>query len=285
MIMTPELNEELRRDVEALLHRVGIANSYGWQNADDADPEFIGHAMWQTDAPLDDFFESESDSATRPDVPEWLKRIALEGTDFEGLVQAARMSIGLFLIQANLSQDNIFHSFNHGDLFDLHWMSSIIYLSTASDRIRSLFVAAAFRKTSDEYEKGKYNGQGKSRYTTPFFEAKDCIASSSTIEQDALARLPDLAEEVHQLRKVRNGLVHELATSLALRRRSTLNQPPQPRRHRALDFASLQKLREETEANHRRRLSENTKQLGDWFDLLMRMGSDVFIVEHYRRAR
>ena len=135
MIMTPEFNEELRRDIEALLHRIGIANSYGWQNADDADPEFIGHAMWQTDAPLDDFFESESDSATRPDAPEWLKRIALEGTDFEGLVQAARMSIGLFLIQANLSQDNIFHSFNHGDLFDLHWMSSIIYLSTASRSI------------------------------------------------------------------------------------------------------------------------------------------------------
>jgi hypothetical protein len=259
MIMTPELNEELRRDIEVFLHQIGIARSYGWQNAHDADPEFIGHAMWQTDTPLDDLFESESDSATRPDAPEWLKRIALEGTDFEGLVQAARMSIGLFLVQANLAQDNIFHSFNHGDLFDLHWMSSIIYLSTASDRIRSLFVAAVFRKTSDEYEKGKYNGQDRGWYATPFFEAKDCIASSSTIEQEALVRLPDLAEEVHQLRKVRNGLIHQLATTLALRRRSALDQPPRPRRRDELDFASLQKLREETEENHRRHLSENTK--------------------------
>jgi hypothetical protein len=97
MIMTPELNEGLRRDIEALLHQIGIARSYGWQNAYDADPDFIGHATWQTDAPLDDLFERESGSATRPDAPEWLKRIALEGTDFEGLMQAARISIGLFL--------------------------------------------------------------------------------------------------------------------------------------------------------------------------------------------
>jgi hypothetical protein len=66
MIMTPELNEELWRDIEALLPQIGIANSYGWQNADDADPEFIGHAMWQTNAPLDDFFDAESDGDAGP---------------------------------------------------------------------------------------------------------------------------------------------------------------------------------------------------------------------------
>jgi hypothetical protein len=45
--------------------------------------------------------------------------------------------------------------------------------------------------------------------------------------------------------------MHELATAIAVRKLSILNQPPQLQRLKALDFASLQKIREETEENHR----------------------------------
>jgi len=51
-IVTHQLDEVLRSEAEDLLQEAGVFefDSYGWLNADDADPEFVGHAMWQTDA-------------------------------------------------------------------------------------------------------------------------------------------------------------------------------------------------------------------------------------------
>jgi hypothetical protein len=51
-------HDALKREVQAALKDAAIyeIGSYGWLNEDEPDPEFIGHAMWQVDAPpLDEF--------------------------------------------------------------------------------------------------------------------------------------------------------------------------------------------------------------------------------------
>ena len=37
-----------------------------------------------------------------PPIPEWRRVAAVSGADFDGLVQPARVSIGLFLLQATI---------------------------------------------------------------------------------------------------------------------------------------------------------------------------------------
>jgi hypothetical protein len=50
-----QLDAALRAKIEPLLNagKVWNLHSYGWVSAYDADPEFIGHAMWQTDPPFE----------------------------------------------------------------------------------------------------------------------------------------------------------------------------------------------------------------------------------------
>ena len=51
--VVPFLPAALEREVQAALATAAIHDigSYGWLNEYDADPKFIGHAMWQTDQP------------------------------------------------------------------------------------------------------------------------------------------------------------------------------------------------------------------------------------------
>ena len=156
------------------------------------------------------------------------------------------MSIGLFLMQAKLSRNN---PFNEDDLLDLHWMSSVIYLSTASERIRALFIAAVFRLSATEYARGKYIDKNRNWYTTPFIEAIDTLTNPSPELGEALAKGPTLAEEIRRLREQRNELIHELATAIGRRRRASLDQrPPSDELRSEIDFAALQNVIKENEA-------------------------------------
>src|ERR1700722_16864820 len=109
--MIKEINKAMRQEMEVVLNAASIwhIDAIGWLNADDMDPEFIGHAMWQTDRPLDDDWSTfNARRPTKEQAPsiqppeEWTKVIAVSGVDFEGLMKAARMSIGLFLIQTKI---------------------------------------------------------------------------------------------------------------------------------------------------------------------------------------
>jgi hypothetical protein len=156
-------------------------------------------------------------------------------------------------------------------------------LDTASDRLRSLFIAATFRTSADEYAKGKYNGRRRSEYTAPFLEARDSLPASSPTLTEALNAAALLADEIWPQRRKRNELIHELATAIARRKRILLEQRPVSAKPRDFDFASFQKAIKESEARHMRELSETIKQLADWYELLVRGSNEVFIVEHYRR--
>jgi hypothetical protein len=160
-----------------------------------------------------------------------------------------------------------------------------VYLSTASDRIRALFIAAVFRKSAKAYANGKYDGRERGWYTTPFVEAKNTLPNASTDLAGAFVKAARLAVEIRKLRHKRNELIHERATSMGRRRLVLLDQRPQSFKPRDIDFSSLQKLIKENDAKHRHELSDTIKQLAEWYNLLVRASNEVFIVEHYRRSQ
>jgi hypothetical protein len=214
------LNDTVHTEVERELSRAGIRklSQFGWLNADDPDPEYLGHAKWHVDPPFKNptIFNARAPfSEIQPASPDWLKRISVIGADFEGLMEAARMSIGLLMLSIHCSRSKEFFD----DAFiDLHRMSALIYLSAASDRLREFFIAAAFRVTQDRYDKPKteFNGNPRSWYSTAFEETAVAFPNLG-----CLARVLSYVPEIREMRKERNTLIHEVATALALRERET----------------------------------------------------------------
>ena len=89
-----ELDAAVRGKIEQLLNAAGVwdFHSYGWVNAYDADPEFIGHAMWQTEPPFEHDHLWSIGGRGRPthppppEVTEVQRLLAVAGADFDGLM-------------------------------------------------------------------------------------------------------------------------------------------------------------------------------------------------------
>jgi hypothetical protein len=285
-----ELSEAIRAEMESALIAAGVweIGSMGWVDAETMDPETVGHAMWQTDPPLDidwTTFAARHARAEPPGPPpaEWLKLLAISGADFEGLIKAARLSIGLFLIQTKIIRTT---EFSDDDFFELHWMSAVIYLATAAERLREFFVAAAFRQTQAEYRaRGRcYRDQERARYATPFLEALELFRSSELSSE--LEKLNGMASSIQTIRDKRNELVHELATSMGHRERQRLSEQHQRRAPtRDVSFAEMQAAVVVMKDERTDRMAKTTKELADWYALLLSASNEVFVVEHGRRQQ
>jgi hypothetical protein len=284
------LDEALRREAEQLLREAEIwdFDAFGWLDADTADPEFFGHALWQTDSLSDVYLEyGFSDEAREPPEPtEWQKLVAVSGADFCGLMKTARMTFGLLLFQAKLLRANIFHD---DTVFDQHWMSTVIYLSTASDRLRELFIAAVFRRSSVEYKNDKnghyYKGEERRWYSTPFKEANADMPRRDDLSVPFDKLLP-MAAEIYKFQKTRNAIIHEVATLIGHRERQLLdNQSWKVRPEKNFDFSDIdiEKTKQDHEDAHEKRISETISQLTEWYFLLVRASNEVFIIENTLR--
>jgi hypothetical protein len=274
---------EIERHLD--LAKLRPLSSYGWIDERTEDPDFIGHAMWQVDPPISDerFFWTFSADANTPPPPMPTDRqqtLMVSGTDFEGLMAWARLSIGVVLSQASLLRE---HLFSDATFFELHRAGAVIYLSTASDRVRDFFVMAAFGKLRGAYDRqGPFQGEPRAKFKTVFAEALQHHGTRHDIQANLSALLP-LADEVEQLRKVRNQTIHELATEAARRERQSLERPLR-QAERDMDFHTIQ----EAARNHRllqdQRLDSAVQQLCRWYALLVKLSNETFIVENRLRV-
>jgi hypothetical protein len=280
LISAKEIDEYVRDEIAELLlsndvHELG---HYGWSGVDTVDDDLVGHAMWQTEPPVDWDFTDVFLRSVPQRLQPWQEVLALSGADFEGTMEAARLSIGLTLFQANLvrNDESADQSF-----FWLHHMGSMISLATASDRIRTFFIAGMFRKTSKEYQTGYYGRQKRSWYTTPFVEAADVFRDATEWTIDALGKLLRLVAMVRVFRDQRNDIVHEIASRLGRVERELL------KRNRAApkvegDFVSQQSS-VAIATQHQKELSAALDQSKDWHKLLVQASNLVFIAEHEQR--
>lgn len=286
---TPSFLDALKREVQAALKEAAINDigSYGWLSAHDADPEFIGHAMWQIDQPLIDQNALFGEGPVRRRPKDMEKEILTSGEDFCGLMEASRLSIGLALIWKHQAQNN---PVNESTFFWLHHTDAFLKLAIASERLRDLLIIAC-TGTSPKFYKPK---KKKERYIAPFEEAPELLSKRRVGNQrlvEPLRELPSFAEELFKYIDRRNVIVHEVATRMAqfvgdtvsgLQQRydqEQRNQSRQELRKKGKGVSRAKRRRREIELE----IDHATDELRDWYTLLIQASNAVFQVEYWTR--
>ncbi|MBY0511378.1 MAG: hypothetical protein K2P94_14650 [Rhodospirillaceae bacterium] len=272
---------QLQERMDTLLHAEGIypIENHGWLNAEDYDPDDIGHAMWQTDPPpgldwtlRDDLGEDDSK------LEDWKKIAATAGADFDGLMEFARRCIGLQLVHCPTPKRNIFAD---ETFFNLHWGNALLNMHMASDRLRRFFLTSVYRVHPNAY-RGRAGGH---LFVTPFETAASHLSRTGNALISASAeKLLPLTEAIYGYIEIRNRLVHEVATEMAHRAGKRLDSPPQ--RVEVLDFREvmLDKMVVEVQDAREARLQERVDQCCNWYKALADLANHVFIIENqYRR--
>jgi hypothetical protein len=276
------LNDTVHEEVERLLREAKISklSNFGWLNANDPDPELIGHAKWQVEPPIDDplFFNARATYRPKqPEPPDWLRAVAVAGSDFEGLMEAARMSMGLLLLSIDAARGREFFD---DAFFDIHRMSALMYLATASERLRELFIAAAFRKKQDDYNKSKVKAAGKSRreFSSPFAEATTKFSG-----YECLSKLNCLIPDVLEMRRERNILVHEIATAMAHREREGHARKGELADLTTENFQEFRRLRSVIRERLAQERDTTINRLSKRYTLLVLTSNEIFDFENQVR--
>lgn len=290
--VVPFLPAALEREVNSVLDdaRVYDITSYGWLNQNDPDPNFIGHAMWQTDGPsIDhDALFGEQPVCRRPSEIE--KVILTAGDDFTGLMQASRLSIGLALVWHYQARRD---PFGDSPFYWLHHTDSFLKLAIASDRLRDLLIVACTGNLP-----GFYRSQARQNrlFVTPFNEAKALLAAHGL--QDSrlakpIASLPAFAAKIFDFIDRRNKIVHDVATRIAKLMRDSLSElqerfdhervhgfAPNPRIEDAAASAAAQEARDR---ELRAEIDGSLQEIVAWYQLLIRASNAVFEAEYWSR--
>ncbi|MBZ0331377.1 hypothetical protein KZO25_13745 [Halomonas sp. ANAO-440] len=217
------------------------------------------------------------------------KLLIVSGSDFEGLMRASRLSIGLCLLHETIA---IQKPLDDNHYFWLHHTDSILQLNMASDRIREYFVVAFFDETSDSYKhKGRKNGW----YATPFIEARDRCQQEQVKKNivSAVTPLPDMAEKIYSFRESRNGIVHDISTKLGKIHKELVESQQQAFDYKAMpdagkdkpDYDLIRQKQNDVNRKHQEELSSSSQLIVDWYKALVKFSSHVFEVEHWLRSR
>jgi hypothetical protein len=285
--ITPFVPQALKREVQAALKDASIydISSYGWLNEYEADPEFIGHAMWQIDQPPIEQSALFGEGPVRRRPKDIEREILTSGEDFCGVMEASRLSIGLALIWKGPAQEN---PINESTFFWLHHTDAFLKLAIASDRIRDLLIIACTGTPPKPYKKKV------KLYATPFENAAELLAKRGINDQhliEPIRSLPSLAHQVVQYRRRRNAIVHDVATRMAQfigETVSHLQQRYDREQENRSRSATPQKPHGLSRAKKRRKeieieIDRAADELRQWYTLLIQASNAVFQVEYWTR--
>lgn len=281
---------DLESEVDKVLAAAGVFDigSYGWLNENDADPEHIGHAMWQADQPNVDFSAVFGDAPVRRRPKELEKEVLTLGEDFCGLMKASRLSIGLTLLWERQATQTFL---NESTFFRLHHMDAYLKLAMASDRLRDMLIVACTGSEAKNYRTTRQRRE----YVSSFNEATSLLALrrvDTSRLSESLAALPAQALSIYGFIDRRHKIVHEVATTMARSLRDTVAELQQKyddqQTHgftpRSIEFADLKHKAETLEEGYRRELANSVQELITWYKLLVDTSNHVFQVEYVSRA-
>jgi hypothetical protein len=279
----------LQEKATVLLNKEGIYSvlDYAWEGENTPSSDYVGLAMWTTDAPFQPRWNLW-DRTSPPSMPTERDEIYYKaGEDFIGTMELAKNNIGLVLYSfENRKPENIMDDV---ELFWEYRAVAAIWLNISSDRIRDFFVMARFGITAKDYAKlHEKNGL----YARPFRMQNP--AETPHARKTALALVKD-AEELGRLRRTRNEIVHTVASrqgsnavaSLNNQREEAAKVPYVPRNSTAA-FKNIQSWNETIEAlnNDRRKELEGAIQvLKEWYMLLVHASGLVFEFEYWKRIK
>lgn len=268
--------QNLASELERLLvaARIFDLRSYVWLNPDDTDPEFQGLAAWELAPPWDLL----RDDAKPTDLQ---KRLVVAGTDFEGSLGAARLSMGLLLLH---EQPGASREWGNQEFFWLHRISVLALLKIAADHIQR-YMALSWRGY------GFRGGSWKS-WEQPFLDAP-MLARAANLKEQALQHALGLAAIAPRLvahAKERDVTVHELTTQSAREIKSILESWEPATLSEAEKAQQWAQHYEEIVAAARADADEKMARrvvlreaLHDWYGLVVDTANHVFFLEHALR--
>lgn len=295
----PSSFSNLEADVVSALENAQIFDieSYGWLNADDPDPEFIGHAMWQTNSKYIDYLEviGESPVSRRPTNEE--KWILTLGEDLCGLMQASRLSLGLALVWAPRLKLNMLAPIENSFFWAQH-MNAFLTLAIASDRLRDLLIVAITGSETKVFENRATTPKQKKEnrwYVTPFKEAGQILSRRGVKTEhlkQAISDLPGEASYIYKRMKRRNSIVHEIAIRIAKHVCQNLldlqakyddeqNKEFSPKGDDIGEWLLCSDSRVDEMGSE---IDAAVKELCDWYLLLIKACSNVFQIEYWSRS-
>jgi hypothetical protein len=265
------LLKDLDSEIEEILNAEGVfpVSSHGWIDHDTEDPEYAGHAMWQTDPPFQHDFSTLLGGGVVQYAPTLRDEVLTRsGDDFEAVMISARRSIGMALARArtiqSLAQD-------HSEKFWQDYSTCMMLLAIASDRIRDFAVMAL---ENEEYDSKK--GE----------KAQEALVKGAIAKVPGLA---DLAKQSQAFKELRNKVVHKIATRAALRSVDILEE----QRGHAISGKPVEIWEPTFEE-----LQASTSGQGDgasaiaaveetrsWYECLIKASNLIFKAEHSLRQR
>lgn len=226
------------------------------------------------------------------------KLIVKWAEDLCGLMRASGLSIGLALAWAPRTKSTVLSVPNDPPYFWVYHMNAFLTLAIASDRLRDLLIVASTGTNTDTFEnrgESKKDRMKDHLFVTPFNEAGQILASrglkTGQLNQ-AITDLPTDAATLWAYVHRRNVIVHNVATRTARFTHQTLcdlqakfdeqqRRGFQPRTDGPAEWFPSGESRE---AELRAEIDLASKELRDWYLLLIRASSNVFQVEYYSRA-
>jgi hypothetical protein len=157
------LLEEIDGEIEQALRaeRVYSIGAYGWISHDEADPDYLGHMLWQTDPPFQADFATLSGGGMVKYEPALRDEVLIRnGEDFEAVMTTARQVMGMAMVRARSAQ----HPLVGGpEAFWQDYSVCTMLLSIASDRLRDFLVMAVDNVECQGRSKNRPRGRRESR--------------------------------------------------------------------------------------------------------------------------
>jgi hypothetical protein len=266
-----KLIEYLDEELRLFLNDKGIyeLNQYGWLADDRPDPEYIGLAMWQIEPPPSSpTVNPNPETTVLP--PASLDNIFRNGHEFEGLMKAARHSIGftyLYHPPANPGDEDLNPCFLH------HYTDAVMKLNLATDRLRELFINSfeAFSgpaiKSNDPADPLGLSDE-HDLFCQPFFMVGEKLAEKPDHYRELLECFGDLVPLVEQTSSYRlDGLEQSQNICVSEEIGPTISEhsAAQQTNHTKLDGHIV------------------TRDVSEWYKLLVKTGSQIFLAEYLLR--
>lgn len=268
------LLKDLGGEIDQLLVAEGIVavDSYGWMDHDEADPEYIGFTLWQTDPPFQPDYSILTGGGIVSYAPTRRDEVLIRnGEDFVAVMNAARRSMGNALVKWRVIGSEVIST---SDEFWEDYSICTMLLAIASDRMRDFLVMAL-----EDVE----------------YDSRKSESDQGPVIKRAIDKVPGLAKFAMQSQKykaVRNEIVHEIAT-LAARR--SVNSLREQRMHAISGypveiweptFEELQTLQTAIgEARKGPPSNAEVQQMKLWYQCLIEASNLIFKAEHSNRRR
>ena len=286
---TNNLLATLHMQATEMLNNIGVYSvlDYAWEGEDTPSDEYLGLAIWSSDAPFKPRWNIWDQTSLPPMPTERDEIFYKAGEDFIGTMELAKNAIGLVLYSfEHRKPDNIM---DDAEYFWEYRAAASVWLNIAADRLRDYFVMARFGITAKEYgtlddKNGKYARPFRMHQPTDTPRAKTA----------AVALLKD-AEKLRKHRYIRNEIVHAIASKqgenavISLKQqKEEASQKPYVSRSSSEAVRNRKTWTEAIEAmsaKRKKELEDAISILKNWYILLIHAAGLVFEYEYWKRIK